>query len=124
MGRFGERVGAIEALAFSAVITALIAAVGMVVARRTLDGYAEAWASPRWMWVGGVMGVVIVLAITVAAPRVGVLATTGLLIVGQLATATLVDRFGWFGVDRVGISVTKIVGLALLAAGAALTLRR
>jgi transporter family-2 protein len=124
MGRFGERIGPFEALAFSAAITALAAGVGLLVARRSLDGYADGWAAPRWLWVGGLMGVVIVLAITVAAPRVGVLATTGLLIVGQLAMATVVDRFGWFGVERIGISATKITGLALLAAGAALTLRR
>jgi uncharacterized membrane protein YdcZ (DUF606 family) len=38
--------------------------------------------------------------------------------------ATLIDRFGWFGIERIGLSATKLVGLALLAAGAALTLRR
>lgn len=124
MGRFGERIGTFEALAFSAVLTGLVAVVGLLVVRRSLDGLADAWGSPRWLWLGGVMGFLIVLSITVAAPRVGVLATTALLIVGQLTTATVVDRYGWFGVDRVGISAAKLVGLVLLAAGTFLTLRR
>lgn len=124
MGRFGERIGSLEALAFSTVLTALIAGVALVATRRSADGYGEALRSPRWMWIGALMGAVIVLAITVAGPRIGVLATTGLLIVGQLGAATLVDRFGLFGVERIGISATKAVGLALLAVGAVLTLRR
>jgi transporter family-2 protein len=124
MGRFGERIGTLEALAFSAALTAVITLVVLIVARRSLDGLAAGWSSPVWLWLAGAMGAYIVLSITVAGPRIGVVATTGLLIVGQLAMATLIDRFGWFGVERIGLSATKLVGLALLAAGAALTLRR
>lgn len=124
MGRFGERIGPLEALAFSTVLTAIVAAVVLLAARRTFDGFGEAARSPKWMWIGALMGAVIVLSITVAAPKIGVVATTGLLIVGQLAAATLVDRFGLFGVERMGITATKAAGLVLLAAGAALTLRR
>jgi transporter family-2 protein len=45
-------------------------------------------------------------------------------IAAQFGLATLIDRFGWFGVERVAVSWTRLVGLALLAAGAVLTLRR
>lgn len=124
MGRFGERIGALEALAFSTVLTALLAAVVLLASRRTLEGFVEAVRSPKWMWVGAAMGAAIVLSITVAAPKIGVVATTGLLIVGQLAAATLVDRFGLFGVERLPITATKAAGLVLLAVGAALTLRK
>ena len=48
----------------------------------------------------------------------------GLLIAGQLAAATAIDRFGWFGFDRVALDWPRLLGLALLAAGAALTLWR
>lgn len=124
MGRFGERIGALEALAFSTVLTALLAAIVLLASRRTLEGFGEAVRSPKWMWLGAAMGAAIVLSITVAAPKIGVVATTGLLIVGQLAAATLVDRFGLFGVERLPITATKAAGLVLLAAGAALTLRK
>ena len=36
----------------------------------------------------------------------------------------VVDDRGWFGIERVPLSWTRGLGLALLAAGAALTLRR
>ena len=46
------------------------------------------------------MSVVIVLAITVAGPKIGIVATTAFLIVGQFTLATVIDRFGWFGSSR------------------------
>lgn len=124
MGRFGGRIGPLEALAFSTLLTALITLVALAAVRRSLAGYEAAWASPRWMWLGAFMGALIVLAITVSAPRVGVVATTGLLIAGQLVMATLIDRFGWFGLERTPVSSARLVGLILLVLGAALTLRR
>jgi uncharacterized membrane protein YdcZ (DUF606 family) len=36
--------------------------------------------------------------------------------------AAAIDRFGWFGLDRIGIAWPRAVGLVLLGAGAALTL--
>jgi transporter family-2 protein len=124
MGRFGEEVGAIEALAFSLVLSTLIASVALLAARGSIHGLADAFHAPKWLWVGAVMGAFIVLTITIAAPRVGVVTVTALLIAGQLGTAVLIDRFGIFGVERIGLSWPRFVGIALLVAGAALTLRR
>jgi len=44
--------------------------------------------------------------------------------VGQFSLATAIDRFGWFGVQQVPLGWPRLLGLALLAAGAALTLKR
>ena len=76
------------------------------------------------MLVGGLMSVLVILAITVAGPRIGIVATTAFLIVGQFALATVIDRFGWFGIEQVPLAWPRVLGLALLAAGAALTLKR
>lgn len=124
MGKLGDRVGTLEAIAFAFVVTAVLGALILVVAGRGLGGYADAFHSPKWLWLGGVMGVFIVLAITVAGPAIGTTATVALLIAGQLVTATAIDRFGWFGVDRVPIGWMRLLGLALLVAGAALTIRK
>ena len=124
MGRFGEQVGAIEALAFSLILSSLIASVALLAARGSVGGLADAVGAPKWLWLGALMGAFIVLTITVAAPRVGVVAVTALLIAGQLGTAVLIDRFGIFGVERIALSWPRVVGIALLIAGAALTLRR
>ena len=124
MGRLGERVGALEALAFSAVVMTAVTLAVLVAVRQSVDGYVDAAREPTWLWLGGVMGAAIVFTITIAGPRIGVLATSSLLITGQFLAGTAIDRFGWFGVERVGVSWQRLLGLALLAAGAALALRR
>jgi transporter family-2 protein len=124
MGRFGDRIGSLEALAFSVLVTAVIATVSLVALRGSLGGFAAALRQPPWLWLGGVMGVFIVFTITFAQPRIGTTATIGLLIAGQLAMGAVIDRFGLFGVERIDLTLPRLLGIALLAAGAALSLHR
>jgi transporter family-2 protein len=124
MSRFGDRVGILEALAFSALGTALITAVVLLVVRHSFHGYAAAARQPPWLWIGAVMGAIVVFTITFAGPRLGVAATIGLLIAGQLAMGAVIDRFGLFGLDRIALHWPRLVGIVLLGAGAALSLRK
>ena len=57
-------------------------------------------------------------------PRIGVVATTAFLIAAQFGLATAIDRYGWFGVEQVGVTWPRLLGIGLLVVGAALTLRR
>ena len=123
-GRLSDRVGSVEALTTAVVVAAASALVLLLVTRRSLGGLRAGLAGPKWLLVGGLMSTVIVLSITIAGPRIGVVATTALLIAAQFSLATLIDRFGWFGVTAVAINWSRIAGLVLLAAGAALTLKR
>lgn len=123
-GKLGERVGSIEAMAWAAASGGVLALALLLVARRSLGPIGAAAEAPKWQLLGGLMGVLVVLAITVSGPRIGLVATTGMLIAGQFALATIIDRFGWLGVERVALTWPRVLGLTLLAAGAALTLRR
>ena len=123
-GRLGDRIGSVEALACAVIVAGLTGLVVLLVARRSVDGLRAGVAGPKWMLAGGLMSVLVILAITVAGPRIGIVATTAFLIVGQFSLATLIDRFGWFGIEQVPLAWPRILGLALLAAGAALTLKR
>ena len=123
-GRLGDRVGAIEAMATASFVGAALALVVLLLARRSVSGIGDALGAPKWMLLGGVMSVLIILAITVAGPRIGIVATTSVLIAAQFTLATVIDRYGWFGVERIAVSWPRVLGLALLAVGAALTLRR
>jgi transporter family-2 protein len=122
--RLGDRVGALEAVATASVVGGVIALATLLVVRGSLGGIGNAVGGPKWQLLGGVMSVFIVLTITVAGPRIGVVATTAFLIAAQLSFATLIDRYGWFGVQTVPVSSARLVGIVLLVTGAALTLRR
>jgi transporter family-2 protein len=124
MGRFGERVGSFEAFAFAAVLTALVGSVVLVVARQSWSGYAAAIRQPLWLWTGSLMGALVVLTITFAGARLGTTGTVALLITGNLAMAIAIDRFGLFGLHRIPLHTQRVVGIALLAAGAALALKK
>jgi transporter family-2 protein len=76
------------------------------------------------MWAGGLMGLLVVFSITFAQPRIGAASTIGILIAGQLVMGIVIDRYGLFGVDRIGLSWTRLAGVGMLAAGAALSLAR
>ncbi|HEX7255591.1 MAG TPA: DMT family transporter [Gaiellaceae bacterium] len=124
MGELGERVGVAPALTF-AVAVSLVCALGvLLVWERSFEGVRTAAGQPWWLWMGGVMSVFIVLGITVATPRIGVASTIGIIIAGNLVMAAMIDQYGLLGQERVPITAVRLIGLALLAAGAALTLAR
>jgi transporter family-2 protein len=124
MSRLGERIGVLEALAFSAALTAGLAVVILVLAHRSVAGFTRAVHQPWWMLLGGVMGLLIVFTVTYAGPRIGVAATVGILIAGQLAMGAAIDRWGLFGSERIALHWPRLLGIALLAVGAALSLRK
>ena len=124
MSRLGERIGVLEAVVFSTALTAAIAFVVLVLARRSVAGFERAVHQPWWMLLGGVMGLLIVFTITYAGPRIGVAATVGILIAGQLAMGAAIDRWGLLGSQRIALHWPRLLGIALLAVGAALSLRK
>jgi len=124
MGELGERAGVFPALAFSGVVTVVLALAALLAVKQSLRGIADVARQPLWLWSGGALSLVIILAITVASPRISLAATIGIIIAFNLSVAALIDRFGWFGFDRIAIAWPRIVGLVLLGAGAALSLHK
>jgi transporter family-2 protein len=124
MGRFGRRIGIVEALAFATSVQLVLSLAILLVARLGTGGLGGGFRAPLWMWSGGLMGLVVVFTITFAQPRIGATATIGILIAGQLAMGAMIDRLGLFGVDQIAISWPRAAGIVLLGAGAALSLAR
>jgi bacterial/archaeal transporter family-2 protein len=124
MGKLGDRIGVVPALAFAAVVAAGVGVLALLVTRRSLAGFGDAVHQPWWLWIGGLMGAFVVFTITLAGPRIGTTATVAVFLVGQFAAAVVVDRYGLFGLDRITVGWPRVVGLTLLAVGAALTLKK
>ena len=124
MSSLGDRIGTIGALAFATVLSAVLALVALVVAQRSLGAIARATAQPWWMLLGGVIGLFILLTITYAGSQIGTAATVGILIAGQLVMGAVIDRFGLFGTKQIALQWPRLLGIVLLGAGAALSLRK
>jgi bacterial/archaeal transporter family-2 protein len=78
--------------------------------------------SPAWYYwlLGGVGGVLIVLATLVAVRELGAGGVTAAVIAGQLSLSVVLDRLGVLGLDERAITWQKLLGIALLAAGTVL----
>ncbi|ARK32557.1 DMT family transporter [Halalkalibacter krulwichiae] len=51
---------------------------------------------PKWQLSAVFLGVLFVLFIVIAVPRIGVIATNITVIIGQLVIGIVIDHFGWF----------------------------
>ena len=122
-GALGRRVGVLEAAAFGGIVATVIL-VGVALAARNGSGITAALREPPWLWLGGMMGAIVVTAVTYSPPRIGTFATIGLLVASQLAMGVVIDALGLFGLERIPFSWERAVGLALLAGGAVLVLRQ
>lgn len=84
----------------------------------------ELLGAPWYLWLGGPAGVAIVYGVARSIPAVGVTAATTAIILAQLSTAALIDHLGLFGLERIQFQVVKLLGIALMAAGAWILLMR
>ena len=75
---------------------------------------------PGWGWVGGFVGASYVLGSTLAGPRLGAVTFFALILAGQTVASVLVDHFGWIGFETHPLSLGRVAGIALLAAGVVL----
>jgi transporter family-2 protein len=122
-GALGRRVGTVQAAGFGTAIAAILLVV-LALALGRGGGLLAAIHEPPWLWLTGVLGATIVLAIAFAPPLIGTFATVALLIAGQLVAGVLIDAYGLLGSPRLPFTSTRAAGLILVAAGAALTLKR
>jgi bacterial/archaeal transporter family-2 protein len=95
--------------------TALIAL--LIVTRAPLPPRGTLAAVPVWAWFGGLMGAFYVAISTVVASQLGTTSLLGLALLGQLATALVVDHFGFMGLPEHPITLTRLAGVVLLGGG-------
>jgi transporter family-2 protein len=122
-GALGRRVGTVGSAGFGVVVAAILV-VALALALGRAGTIVSATREPPWLWLGGLFGATIVIAIAYAPPRIGTFATVALLIAGQLVAGAMIDAFGWLGSPRIPVTATRLVGLLMVAGGAALTLKR
>lgn len=83
--------------------------------------YAEA---PWYLYLGGILAVVITYLVVRSIPQVGVAPATTAIIVGQVLTAAVLDHFGLFGLRSIPFTWYRVAGVFLMAGGAFLVLKK
>ena len=120
--RLAQKTGALESSLISFVVgTLALLAIVMFSGKGSLRGIGNAnW----WELTGGFLGAFFVTLTIVTVPRLGTAAVMAAVITGQLTTGALLDHFGAFGLRHLPLTPLRLVGALLLAAGAALIIKR
>ncbi len=79
---------------------------------------------PWYGYLSGLINVIIIYGVMVSIPRLGAASATTAIIAGQVATATLIDWLGLFGLEKTPFSYWQVIGIVLLAVGARLMLAK
>ena len=83
-----------------------------------------AWAvSPWWLWVGGLIGALYVVATIVLAPRLGAATLVAAVVAGQMIASLLLDQYGLLGFPTHAINGLRVLGAALVTVGVILVQR-
>jgi transporter family-2 protein len=88
--------------------------------QQTPPAAASFGRAPWWMWTGGLFGATFILMSVIVTPKLGTALMMASTIVGQLGAALVIDHYGWFGAAVMPISLTRVLGAVLLAAGVVL----
>jgi transporter family-2 protein len=107
-------------ISFAIGLVLLVAAMAVTTQTTSMGSVGH---GPWWAYLGGSFGAVFVVATLVAAPRIGVTTTFVSVIAGQLVLSSLIDRFGWFGAQSIGLSWERIAALVLMLGSLVLLLR-
>lgn len=91
-----------------------------VIQRTPWPSLHAAVSTPWWIWIGGLLGAAYVAISVVLISRLGTAFAFSLVVLGQMATALVVDRFGWFGVPIHDLSPGRLIGVALVISGVVL----
>lgn len=79
-----------------------------------------AMQAPWYLWIGGLLGAIVVSATIILAPVLGAATMMGLIVAGQMLTSIFLDHFGLVGYPIHPISFWRAMGAIFLIVGVAL----
>ena len=121
-GRLGHSLGSGELAAAINNLTALVAIGPLTIAMRAPPRALRNRAGLRpWHLLGGLGGATLVIAATIAAPRIGVALLTVALVCGQTTGSLAADRAGLSPAGRRHLTAPRVLGVVLAIGAVALS---
>ena len=120
----GKAIGTFQAAFVSFAIGTVLLALIAAFARGGLGHVVEARHVTWYYLMGGVLGAAYVTTVLVTVRSLGAGGVVAATIAGQLTMGVLVDHFGLLGVAKDPVNASKVAGIALLAAGVFLIVRK
>ncbi|MFK7962276.1 MAG: DMT family transporter [Phycisphaerales bacterium] len=79
--------------------------------------------APKWALAGGLIGATLVTVMLVSARPLGAALLVSVFVLGQVASSTTLDHFGWLGYPLREIKPMRLAGLVMLVIGVVLVQR-
>jgi transporter family-2 protein len=106
---------------FASYLGGLVTMVVVLLAmREPMPSWKLAAATPWWAWSGGILGGVFILLVILLLPSLGAATLLALVVAGQMTAAVLMDHFGAFGLAQHSLSISRLLGVALVIGGVVL----
>ena len=121
--QLGRTVGTFQAAFLSFLLGTVVLAVIAALAKGSFSQVPEARNLSWYYLTGGILGAIYVTTVLVTVRSLGAGPVVAATIAGQLSASLVVDQLGILGVEKDPITVTKVVGVLLLAAGVFLIVR-
>ena len=119
----GKTVGSFQAAFISFAIGTVLLAGIAAVARGGFGTMGDATSLSWYYLTGGILGAAYVTTVLVTVRDLGAGGVTAATIAGQLSASVVLDQFGVLGLPKDPVTVTKVLGVLLLAAGVYLIVR-
>ena len=120
----GKAVGLLEATFVVHLVGLLLVIVLLFTLGSGLGKLSLLLSQPWYLYLGGVLGVLIIYLVVRSIPKVGVAPATTAIILGQVLTAGIIDHMGLCGMERIPFTWYRVAGTLLMAAGAWLILKK
>lgn len=85
--------------------------------------YCNITKVPPYYWIGGFLGIVVVFGSILVIPSLGTLTAFSIFVSTQLIIGALVNHFGWLGIPKSPITITKLFGIVFLILGLRLIIK-
>ena len=106
---------------FASYLGGLLTMIAVLLAmREQMPSWKLVTATPWWAWSGGVLGGIFILLVILLLPSLGAATLLALVVAGQMSAAVIMDHFGAFGLSTQPVSVSRLLGVALVIAGVVL----
>ncbi len=119
----GKTIGNQQAAFFSFATGTIVLAVIAGLAKGGFGQIADAKTLAPQYLIGGLLGACYVSTVLVTVRTLGAGGIVAATIAGQLTVSVIIDQLGILGLDKDPISVSKAIGVLLLAAGTFLVVR-
>lgn len=112
-GKLGEKVGVIESSLLTFSVGTVITALLIFFFEPTHQ--ANLLNVPKWQLIGALFGIVYMIVMVAAVPRVGVAIATVATILGQMSMSLIIDTQGWLGNEPIELNYYRVAAMLCIA---------